>query len=78
VIDYLGAGLLAAGLRAIVLVTSLGGTTWKWGSVQVVVAGLLGLALLGAFVAAERRAPEPVLPLALWRDRVFAVAGRCR
>lgn len=38
-IDYLGAGLLAAGLSAIVLVTSLGGTTWKWGSVQVVVPG---------------------------------------
>src|SRR6059058_4583985 len=28
VIDYLGAGLLAAGLSCIVLVTSLGGSTW--------------------------------------------------
>ena len=31
-IDYVGAGLLAAGLSGIVLVTSLGGTTWAWGS----------------------------------------------
>ena len=34
VIDYLGAGLLASGLSAIVLVTSLGGTTWAWGSAR--------------------------------------------
>ena len=32
VIDYLGAGLLASGLSALVLVTSLGGTTWEWGA----------------------------------------------
>ena len=31
-IDYLGAALLAASLGAIVLFTSLGGTTWAWGS----------------------------------------------
>ena len=34
--DYLGAALLAAGLGAIVLFTSLGGTTWAWGSPQVI------------------------------------------
>src|SRR3954465_14414275 len=33
--DYLGALLLAGGVSAIVLVTSLGGTTWGWGSPQV-------------------------------------------
>ena len=33
-IDYLGAALLAAGLSAIVLFTSLGGTTWAWESAQ--------------------------------------------
>ena len=35
-IDYLGAALLAGGLGAIVLFTSLGGTTWAWGSPQVI------------------------------------------
>src|ERR671932_892844 len=58
VIDYLGAGLLAGGLSAIVLVTSLGGTTWDWGSPQVVAVGGLGLVLLGAFVLVERRAGQ--------------------
>jgi EmrB/QacA subfamily drug resistance transporter len=75
VIDYLGAGLLAGGLSAIVLVTSLGGTTWKWGSAQVVLVAALGVLLLVFFLAAERRAREPVLPPALLGDRVFAVAG---
>jgi EmrB/QacA subfamily drug resistance transporter len=74
-IDYLGAGLLASGLSAIVLVTSLGGTTWAWGSAEVVLVGALGLGLIGLFLAAERRAREPVLPPSLLRDRVFAVAG---
>ena len=34
-IDYLGAALLAGGLSAIVLFTSLGGTTYDWGSTQI-------------------------------------------
>ena len=74
-IDYVGAALLAAGLSAIVLVTSLGGTTWAWGSSQVVLIGALGVALLGAFLLAERRAREPIIPPVLLRDRVFVVGG---
>ncbi|MFL6156468.1 MAG: MFS transporter, partial [Marmoricola sp.] len=50
VIDYLGAGLIASGLSAIVLVTSLGGNTWGWGSAQVLLTGAAGVALLVAFV----------------------------
>jgi EmrB/QacA subfamily drug resistance transporter len=75
VIDYLGAGLLAGGLSAIVLVTSQGGTTWAWDSAQVILIAALGVMLLAFFLLAERRAREPVLPLSLLRDRVFAVAG---
>jgi EmrB/QacA subfamily drug resistance transporter len=74
-IDYIGAGLLAAGLSALVLVTSLGGTTWAWGSGAVIVVGGLGVLLLVAFMFAERRAREPILPPSLLRDRVFAVGG---
>src|SRR5690349_3650436 len=74
-IDYLGAGLVAAGLSAIVLVTSLGGNTWGWGSAQLLITAAAGVALLGAFVFVERRAPEPVLPMRLFRNRVFSVAG---
>ena len=75
VIDYLGAGLLATGLAAIVLVTSLGGTTWEWASFEVVFTAALGAVALIAFGIAETRAAEPVLPPALWRERVFTTAG---
>ena len=75
VIDYLGAGLLAGGLSAIVLVASLGGTTWRWGGAQTIAVATAGVALLVAFVLVERRAPEPVLPPKLMRDPIFAVAS---
>ncbi len=74
-IDYLGAGVLASALSAIVLVASLGGTTWPWGSLQTVLVGAAGVLLLVVFVAVERRAREPVLPIAVLRDDVFRVAG---
>jgi EmrB/QacA subfamily drug resistance transporter len=75
VIDYLGAGLLASGLSAIVLVTSLGGTTWPWTATRTVLTGAFGVLALVAFALVERRAVEPILPPMLWRERVFAVAG---
>ncbi len=74
-IDYTGAALLGGALSAIVLVTSLGGTSWAWGSSQVILIGALGIALLVAFLVIERRAKEPIVPLGLLRNRVFAVAG---
>ena len=34
--DYLGAALLAGALASVVLFTSLGGTTWAWGSPEII------------------------------------------
>ena len=75
VIDYLGAGLLAGALSAIVLVASLGGTTWVWGSAPTVLVAAAGVVLIFAFLAVERRAPEPVLPIAVLRDEVFRIGA---
>jgi EmrB/QacA subfamily drug resistance transporter len=74
-IDYVGALVLAAGLSAIVLLTTLGGTTYGWGSWQIVALGVVGVGALGAFVGVERRAAEPILPPTLFSNRVFAVTG---
>ena len=74
-VDYLGAALLAGGLSAIVLYTSLGGTTYGWGSPQLVALIVAGVVLLAAFVVVEGRAPEPILPLELFRNRVFTVTS---
>jgi EmrB/QacA subfamily drug resistance transporter len=74
-IDYIGTALLGAALSAIVLVTSLGGTSWRWGSAQVIILGVGALVLMVAFLMFERRAREPIVPPALLRDRVFRIAG---
>ncbi len=75
VIDYAGAALVTAGTTCLVLMTSLGGTTYAWGSAQIVTLGVAGVALLALFVAAERRAEEPILPMRLFKNRVFGVSS---
>ncbi|WP_280714771.1 MDR family MFS transporter [Kitasatospora sp. MAP5-34] len=74
-IDYLGTFLIAAVATCLVLMTSLGGTTWAWSSWQVIGLGVLGLVLLVAFIEVERQAAEPVLPLRLFRDRTFSLVA---
>jgi EmrB/QacA subfamily drug resistance transporter len=74
-IDYVGAALLTGGLSAIVLFTSLGGTTYGWGSRPILTLIVLAAVFVSAFLLVERRATEPILPLQLFRNRVFAVAS---
>ena len=74
-IDYLGTFLIASVATCLVLVASLGGTTWAWGSAQIIGLAVLAVVLLVAFVAVERRAVEPVLPLKLFRIRTFSLVA---
>jgi EmrB/QacA subfamily drug resistance transporter len=73
--DYLGAVLLAGSLCSIVLFTSLGGTTWAWGSPQVIGLMVVSAILLPAFLWQEHRSAEPILPLSLFRNHTFAVTS---
>ncbi|MFB7581540.1 MDR family MFS transporter [Streptomyces hydrogenans] len=74
-IDYLGTFLIASVATCLVLVASLGGTTWAWDSPQIIGTALLGAVLLVWFVRVERRAAEPVLPLKLFRIRTFTLVS---
>jgi EmrB/QacA subfamily drug resistance transporter len=74
-VDYLGAGLLAAALSAIVLLSTLGGTTYKWGSPATILLAVAAVVLVVLFALTERRVPEPVLPLRLFANRVFSVTS---
>ncbi|MFF6838867.1 DHA2 family efflux MFS transporter permease subunit [Streptomyces tanashiensis] len=74
-IDYLGTFLIASVATCLVLVASLGGTTWAWGSAQITGLAVLGAVLLVWFVYVERRAAEPVLPLKLFRIRTFSLVA---
>jgi len=73
--DYLGAVLLGASLTSIVLFTSLGGTTYPWASWQIVALMVASVVLTPLFVLVESRAAEPIVPLALFRNRTFSVTS---
>jgi EmrB/QacA subfamily drug resistance transporter len=74
-IDYLGAGLLAGGVSALILVTTWGGSEYAWGSATIVGLAAAGIALLVLFVWRETKAEEPILPLSLFRSSVFSIAN---
>ncbi|MEU8184386.1 MDR family MFS transporter [Micromonospora sp. NPDC049047] len=72
-IDWLGAGLLSVGITAIVLITTWGGNEYDWTSPQILGLAVLGALALVAFGLVERRVQEPILPLALFANRNFAL-----
>jgi EmrB/QacA subfamily drug resistance transporter len=74
-IDYVGTAVLALAATSFILLTSLGGTTYAWNSAPIWALGAAGVVLVGVFVAVERRAAEPVLPLHLFRLRAFWVTS---
>jgi EmrB/QacA subfamily drug resistance transporter len=73
-IDYLGAGVLAIAATSIVLLTTWGGTQYRWASGQILGLGVLAVAATAAFLWIETRAAEPVLPLHVFKNRNFSVA----
>ncbi len=74
-IDVAGSALLAIGLTAVVLVTTLGGTSLDWASPEIIGLAVAGVASLVAFFLVERRAAEPILPPRLWRSATFRITS---
>ncbi len=72
-IDWAGIVFVGVGAAGLTLATSWGGTTYPWISVQILGLAGLSVASLLMFVFVESRAAEPVLPLRLFRSRVFSV-----
>ena len=74
-IDFLGSALLVATVTCLLLVSVWGGTEYGWTSPTIIGLALAGVALLGGFIVQERRAPEPVLPMRLFRERIFSIGN---
>ncbi|CAM5325660.1 1,4-alpha-D-glucan glucanohydrolase OS=Streptomyces tendae OX=1932 GN=GUR47_01215 PE=4 SV=1 [Streptomyces tendae] len=74
-LDILGALLLAAASTCLVLLTSWGGTEYAWGSKVIVGLGAGAAAATLLFLVAEHFAPEPLIPLRLFRDSIFNVTA---
>jgi EmrB/QacA subfamily drug resistance transporter len=74
-IDYVGALLLVTGVGAALLVTVWGGEQYAWTSPVIIGLSAAAIVLLGLFLFQERRAEEPILPLHLFRNRVFSITS---
>jgi MFS family permease len=74
VLDYAGAGLLAAGCTLLILGLLEGGEAWAWTSATSLTVLAAGTALVGGFLLVEHRAAEPVLPLRLFRRRMVVAS----
>jgi EmrB/QacA subfamily drug resistance transporter len=72
-IDYAGGILLGVVATAIILLATWGGTEYQWGSWEIIGLLLIAVAGLAAFIAVERRAAEPMLPLHVFKIRNFSV-----
>jgi predicted MFS family arabinose efflux permease len=72
-IDYLGAALLVGAISSLLLMCVWGGSEYPWASTQIIGLAFAGLLLIVAFIAQERRAEEPILPLRLFRDSTFTI-----
>ena len=71
-LDGRGAALAALGLAGTTyaLIEGPGGM-----SAMVALAGIVGVAALAAFIVAEKRSPNPMLPLDIFRSRQFSAAN---
>ena len=73
-IDYLGATLIAAGVSVLLIWVSFVDNSFAWSSWQTAAMVAGGLALLAAALWVEAHAAEPVVPLAIVRQRTTALA----
>ncbi|MCA9520665.1 MAG: MFS transporter [Myxococcales bacterium] len=74
-IDWAGAALSSVGITALLLAAVWGGDLYPWTSAPIIGLGALALVALSAFIVVERRASEPILPLELFENRIFAVGS---
>jgi EmrB/QacA subfamily drug resistance transporter len=74
-VDYRGAVLMVSGISALLLLTSWGGVQYAWASPTIIGLGVAGVLLLSMFIFQEGRVAEPLLPLRLFRQRVFSVGS---
>jgi EmrB/QacA subfamily drug resistance transporter len=70
-IDYLGAATITASVVSLLLSLSWVGEGYDWDATRVVVGFVVAVVLLAAFIPIELRAAEPVIPLSLFKSRVF-------
>ncbi|MEY9930723.1 EmrB/QacA subfamily drug resistance transporter [Catenulispora sp. GP43] len=76
VIDWAGITVMTAMITALIMLATWGGSTYAWGSAQILGLAAVVLVLLAAFIVSERRTAEPLLPLRIFTgQRNFPIAA---
>ncbi|MDP9084900.1 MAG: DHA2 family efflux MFS transporter permease subunit [Pseudomonadota bacterium] len=74
-LDVAGIALLTIGTSCLLWSLSSGGSTYAWASAPILTSLAVSIAALASLVTVERRAAQPILPPALFHDRVFLFAS---
>lgn len=70
-IDYVGAALLTVAIVTLMLVCVWAGIDYPWLSAQIISLLAASVIFTGLFIAHERRAEEPIIPLSLFKNDIF-------
>jgi Na+/melibiose symporter-like transporter len=74
-VDVAGAITLSVAVVCVLLACSWGGSRYPWISPEVLGVGIVGVLAFVWFLRIARRVPEPLLPLSLFKGRVFSVSS---
>jgi EmrB/QacA subfamily drug resistance transporter len=74
-VDWLGFALLTGAVGSLILMTSWGGSQYRWGSLTIIGLGVAAVALAVAFFFRERSAADPLIAPRLFSSRVFNIAN---
>lgn len=74
-IDYLGAFLMVLSFVPLLMALSWGGHTYPWLSAPIIGLFAFGFAALAVFIMVERAVWDPILPMAMFRNRTFSSAN---
>lgn len=74
-VDYLGSVFLAGTIIPLLLAFSWAGNQFAWGSLQIIGLFVLSISALAAFLIAEKKVQNPVLPLNLFKNSVFTISN---
>ena len=73
-LDVVGMVTLVLAIVPLMIGLSWGGSQYPWGSIQVVGPLALSAVMTAAFILAELRAQDPIMPFAMYRNRVVSVS----
>jgi EmrB/QacA subfamily drug resistance transporter len=74
-LDIMGAAYFSVSITSLLLIVIQGGHRWAWDSAPIFALAAAFLICLALFLWQENRAPEPILSLSLWRQRLVAICN---